>query len=213
MRVFAVLTVSFVLLAGAAPASAGIIAYTGIPTDDGFWGLSGYDGHFGFHQWFAGQFEVTSPTIITGLEGYISNQNFSAGIEATYTVALYSDGGEVPGLEIFAGEATIAPGFEGFSGLTSLNIPVLSGLYWIALEVQPGQTLDGWVRRTAPHPFANEAYNNGTTGGVYLPFDHFSVGYRVTGVPEPATLLLLGMGAAGVVVNARRRRKQVSGAR
>ena len=174
-------------------------------------GVSGTGSGSGVNQWQAGEFNVGTSTKITGALGYMHNYMATP---RTATVALYNDGSEVPGSELFSAFFTVPWNPSGtvydWYGLSSLNWEVGPGTYWLAFEVRSGQTFWGVMPSPSPTPLNNEAnFFNGT----WNQYDATNIGVRVYGepvstVPEPATLLLLGSGLAGIGGAAWRRKKK-----
>lgn len=177
--------------AAALPAAAGTIVDTGTPGTVTDWALD---------SGIAARFQVANATTITGIEGYFSG----GGSPGTYTIALYSDGTNTPGTELFSTQSTVTA--NGWNGKSGLNWAVNSGFFWVGFEVRPGQTFTrGGMPSPAPSPLLDEAYNR---GGRYFPNDGFDIGVRIYDgavVPEPATwaLMICGFGLAGAALRRR----------
>jgi hypothetical protein len=194
VRSFAVVVLSVGLLFLAAyPSQAVPIIDTGTPPDP-TQGQSLLD-----IQWIGGEFTTAETFEITSVEGYIVDRFVSG----SFTVGLYSGGGEVPGTELFSGAAT-AIGGANWYGLTGLNHVLLPGTYWVTFEVRPGDTLHGYMPSAvagpgtgAPNPLANEAL---FLSGAWVEFDGIEFGVRIFGnrvdgaAPEPSGIILLALG-------------------
>lgn len=194
MRSFSVvvLCVGFLFLA-AYPSQAVPIIDTGTPAGRG-WLLAS-------EQWLAGEFTTTETHTIGSIEGYISTFPFPG----SFTVALYTDGGDVPGVELLSGAATASGGTDWF-GLTGLSHILLPGTYWVSFEVRSGDTLRGGMPNDPPAPLVNEA---GHDVDGWRGLDDLDIGVRIssasTSVPEPSLLSLLALAGLGVCVFRQRR--------
>lgn len=157
-------------------------------------------------QWLAGEFSVTGPALISGVEGFMDA--FATG---TATIAIYSDGGDLPGAQLHFQGFSASPGFawQGINSGLSWALPT-AGQYWVAFEVRPLQTLSATVGDLAPAPLINEAVWNGS----YIGNDALNFSVRIFGtvsavspVPEPSTyaLMIAGLGLVGFVAHRRRK--------
>ena len=153
-------------------------------------------------QSLAVEFNVTTAMTLTDLAGWMYGVN----APGTFTVELRA-GGNRPGAILFSDTATANLPFAlyGVHGESWLIGP---GSYWLAFEVRPGQTLDGYMPTNPPSPLGPEAYS---TFGTYVRLDSLNVGVRisgdlVTGLPEAQTwaLMIVGFGGLGAML---RRRK------
>ena len=168
------------------------------------------------NQWLAAKFSLNRDYFINSAEGYMSQGNGSMpGVAETFSMAFYTDGGAIPGTKLFESSAiappltydtagNAVPGWYGFSGKT-LFLP--AGNYWIAFEVHPGDTFNGFMAIPAAHPLPYEAWCE-PSSGTYSP-SNFGFGaheadicvrIEATPVPLPATILLLIPGFFGLTV-------------
>ena len=145
-------------------------------------------------QWLAGEFSTSQANTITGVQGWIG------GGSGTATVAIYSDGGNVPGSELYSAGFTVDTINNAWYGASGLSWALGAGTYWAAFEVRAGDTLNGWMIGDAPSPLANYSF---TSGGVWNYVSGVNVGVRV--IPEPDTwfMLLAGLGMVGFAVRNR----------
>jgi len=204
---FAGLAAAFAL---AAPAAAGEIQIvdTGDPTQtNGGYTLLNDTAIQGFPaQSIAARFTVDEDLVITSIKGWVGR--FSQG-PSTYHITLYADGPGpnhwVPGQQLYTiGLSDGGPG-NGYIGTDSLNWAVTAGAYWVGFEVLSTDTLFGFMPYFVPKPL-QEAIGR---PGAYNPAPGApGSAFQIAGsVPEPGawTLMILGFGAAGVMLRTRRR--------
>lgn len=155
-------------------------------------------------QFLAAEFTITQDVVVNSVEGWMR----VVGALQTATVALYSDGGTVPGAELFsAAFTTVQNGvstatWEGGSGLGWI---LSSGTYWAAFEVRAGQTLVGSMPSPALSPLGMYAFTTEEGGWIQSPLNF---GIRIdanSAVPAPATLALFGLGLASLAISRRKR--------
>jgi hypothetical protein len=183
----------------ASAANATIIIDTGQPPYGGGvnWGLNSTES-------LAVKFTVTSATRLTDLTGWM----FAQSAPGTFTVALRADG-NTPGAVLFSDTATAKLPFA-FYGVHGESWLVGPGSYWLAFEVRPGDTFDGYTPNNPPSPLGPEAYSY---DGTYYRYDRLNLGVRISGdvvaVPEPAawTLMLTGFLGTGAALRGARRRR------
>jgi hypothetical protein len=182
-----------------APANAAIIVDTGEPL------IGEYIYDLNVTQSLAARFTVTTTTRLTDLTGYM----FAYSTPGTFTVAVRADG-KNPGAELFSGTATANLSFA-FYGVHGVSWLVDPGSYWLAFEVRPGDTMDGYMPDKQTSPIGPESYYG---SGVWERYDELDIGVRISGdavaaVPEPAAwaLMLTGFLGAGAVLRSLRRRQ------
>jgi hypothetical protein len=82
------------------------------------------------NQYLAAEFYLDQPSIITGIEGWIN-----CSTSGNLIVAIYTDGGEVPGTKLHSAEFfAISQSASNWKGPTALNWNLESGTYWVAFE-------------------------------------------------------------------------------
>jgi hypothetical protein len=148
------------------------------PGPDAF---GGYD--LSRDQWFAGKFSTSEQFIITDVKGWMASTWYGDG---TATAVIYSDGGTIPGTELFSARFTVPGNYESIStsdlwyGPSGLNWPLGSGTYWVAFEVRGGDGLDGYM----PFPvssFIEVAVYSYNRGPGYQQSSHpIEVGFRIS---------------------------------
>ena len=184
-------------------------------------GLSVFD-----QQFLAGRIELTQASIITGIEAFMGD----GGTGGTATIALYSNsttdkwGLPIPDTNVspYAQAITIAdvniPDFSlSWQGINGLNWNLDAGSYWIAFEVRPGQTYNGYFpsQGVVPNPLPDYAFWNETNIVWYNDtLSSSKWGLRVYGepaspVPLPASAWLFLSGLAPLIAVARRRAKRI----
>jgi hypothetical protein len=155
-----------------------------------------------YGQSLAAEFSIGSSTTVTDIEGWMSfNPSGADG-----TIAIYSDGGHVPGVELYAttffGTGSLDSSWVGASGLSWGLAP---GTYWVAFEVRDGQTLETTMPSPSLNPLLNEAVTIPETGD-WLDADGIDIGVRISAVPVPAAAWLFGSGLLGLVGIARKKK-------
>jgi hypothetical protein len=151
----------------------------------------------------AAQFSISSPYTITSVQGWM----FALENDGLATAVLYTDGGEVPGLELFSAPFAVSGSVPDWFGPVGLNWSLAAGTYWVGFEVRSPSTLVGVMPHPSITPLADEAYR---TQGVWSQLDDSNLGVQVFGdppsVPEPSSVgvLMLGVGLAIAKIRASR---------
>ena len=166
-------------------ANAATIVDTGPGADSNYWVLAGASVLAPFGQFLAAEFSIGSRTTVTDIEGWMSfNPSGADG-----TIAIYSDGGDVPGAELYAttffGTGSLDSSWVGASGL---SWDLVAGTYWVAFEVRDGQTLETSMPSPSSSPLLNEAVTSRDTGN-WSGFDGLDLGVRISAVPIPAVTI------------------------
>lgn len=202
-----ILTLALVFAIGIGGAHAAFIVDTGPGAGPG--GACLQNSFPGTVQWLAAEFNVSASSTVNTVQGWIdptSSCNASAG---TAHAIIYTDGGEVPGTELFSQQFTASGGGADWFGPSGLNWNLAPGTYWVAFEVRPGDTLAGAMPTPSVNPLANEAvcHDASCFAGLYNELDHLDIGVRITAaVPEPSSALLLVSGVLGLAAFFRRKK-------
>ena len=148
-------------------------------------------------QSLAGEFTIGQQYTITDVEGWIGDIGFGG---STATVAIYTDGGSIPGTELFSAGFSVGA-TDAWYGASGLSWLLDAGTYWVSYEVRAGDTLDGYMPGPAPSPLGAYAY---TTNGDWFS-DPLNIGVRISSVPIPAAAWLFGSALLGLSVMKRRK--------
>jgi hypothetical protein len=180
------------------------VAATIVDTGPGPVGIGIFPPTVNLENGVAAEFSIAQAYTITDVEGWL---NASSGSIGTLTAIIYTDGGEVPGSQLFSqafSVTSVASDFYGAHGLAWLLQP---GTYWVAFEVLTGQTFSGVMPGPSTSPLGNEAVKTVLTP-TYGQFDSANIGVRLQGspVPVPAAAWLLGSALIGMTRISRRRR-------
>lgn len=159
----------------------------------------------------AAEFQVVNDSLITDIQGYLNTVR-----AGNLTVAVYSDGGDIPGAELFSasillGPPTATPTWQGVSGL-AWNLS--SGTYWAVFQADAtlafGMPISVAGLGGAPNPLGNEARRLHDVG--FFGVDDLDFGVRIFGeeshaaVPEAGSTLVLGAIGLVAVVGLRKMR-------
>ncbi len=189
-------------LAVAGAAGAITIVDTGPGPSEGGWDLLD-------RQFLAAEFSIGAAHTVNRVQGWMIAGEGGTG---TGTAAIYTDGGEIPGTELFS-EAFSVPQVEvegaGWYGPSGLNWSLLAGTYWVAFEVRGEQTLNTVMPSPSLSPLESEAF---TLFGTWNESDSLDIGVRIFAdearVPQPAALNLLVSGLAAMGIAAWRRHRR-----
>ena len=158
-------------------------------------------------QFLAAEFETGAAKIVT-IEGWISALVNNTNLR----VALYSDGGAVPGAVLFQTSFAANPS-TGWQGVSGLNWEVGPGAYWVAFEGISG-------RASMSFPVSDPLDRYAFTPGIGQPYQanpSSTFGVRILGaptgaVPEPSTwaTMLLGLFGLGAALRSRRSKQRAA---
>ena len=180
-----VLSYSWAVHDGDVSAIAATIVNTGPGADSNYWVLAGASVLPPFGQFLAAEFSIGSSTTVTDIEGWMSSNPSGA----DGTIAIYSDGGDVPGAELYA-TTFFGTGSQDSSwvGASGLSWDLAAGTYWVAFEVRDGQTLETSMPSPSSSPLLNEAATSRDTGN-WIGFDGLDLGVRISAVHIPAVTI------------------------
>ena len=174
------------------------------PSDSGGWTLYG-------DQWLAAKFTITELVTISSIEGWMN-----VGGAGDLDIAIYTDGGEVPGLELFRATGNFSQEIPAtWRGLSGLTWNLLPSTYWVAFEVVNSSTFFGSMPPPSQFPLGDEAFYCTspfcTFPNAYNPADTLELGVRIQGtteaVADPASsmsLLALSIASLGLFSSRRR---------
>lgn len=174
--------------------NAALIVDTGATPYGGGWDLKA-------DQWLSAEFTMNQADILTSVEAYF----FGTYTEGAVTAAIYTDGADVPGLELYSGDFTPSKAFQNYwNGLYDLSWDLAAGTYWLSFEIRAGEYYG-----SLPGTAINELSNYGSTAcglsHCWRSSDYLDLGIRISSdppsvpVPEPAAFFLFGTGLAGLV--------------
>ena len=162
---------------------------TGVPTGPGELYLAG-------SQWLAAEFTLSDTVTISGAEMWLAPV-FGAGTIPT-TVAFYTDGGSVPGSELFSSSFVMDSSLVyGWRGVAGLSLTLDPGTYWVAFEPRQCSTpclpnsYQAVALSGAPTPLGGYAFFE-QVNGLWLADNSADLGIRISVVPLPAAAWLFG---------------------
>lgn len=116
----------------------------------------------------AAEFTVANDSQITDVQGFLN-----VGRPGNLTIAVYGDGGDIPGAELFSTSISLSTvsGTSAWQGASGLTWNLASGTYWVGFQADPtlsfGMPTRVWGSGGgAPNPLGNEArlYDGGFSG-------------------------------------------------
>ena len=153
-------------------------------------------------QWVAVEFGVARPAVITAAQGWMI-----VSVGGSLDLALYRDGGEIPGGLLFRSTGRLESGGADWRGLSALAWSVSRGTYWLGFEVPGPDSISAALPFPSQRPLRNGALvDRESDDPSYRESDGIAqMGVRIFAqpTPEPASILLLATGVAALL--ARRR--------
>ncbi|MDH5445946.1 MAG: hypothetical protein OEY52_10335 [Gammaproteobacteria bacterium] len=152
------------------------------------------------NQSTAAEFTLDMAYIITDIEGWM--RTFT-GNQAT--IVIYSDAGEIPGIEIYSGTFDAYQTNYSWQGAHNLDWLLAAGTYWVSFEVREFDNLFaglpvGIGGNGPPNPLGNEAYYT-PSNGRWVELDNLDFAVRIQGIPVPEpmalTLMVIGLASLG----------------
>jgi len=154
------------------------------------------------------KFTLYEPTVITGIEGYMSAWQQGGPI----SVSVRSSAGNIPGSTNYFYNGFDLYSFEpGWYGATGIDQLLPAGDYWVVFGIWSIFSNKAAMYSYSPSPLANEAYCNGAVYGTWFPHNDLNLGIRITGeepgsnVPLPPAVLMLGSGLVGLLISRRKK--------
>ena len=183
---------SFVRLAGAMAAvltvglaHANSVVDTGTPPETLGWSFSN-------SQYFAGEFQLTSDSILDSIQGYFSTE------PGAVDISIHANSGDVPGAILYTASLATSSAATDWNGLSNLDWSLGAGTYWVSFKPTFAASNFSSMPGAAPNPLTNYALGTGdyswTNEGAIL-----AVGVRIDDtvaapVPEPATITMYAVG-------------------
>jgi len=177
---------------------------------------------YSYNAWVAAEFTLDSQYVITDVLGWMAQDRRPE--YNLFRIKIYGDGGDIPNAsEYLSRDFAISTAYrtEGWNGLRGLNLTLDAGTYWVAFEVPDVIDMNGTSVRNlshaamsnigVPNPLGNEAwlYQGNWLGDDG---DNLNFGVQILGniqtidpAPEPATIMLLGIGLLGIAGVSRRK--------
>ena len=171
-------------------------------------------------------FTIGTQTTVTDILWAGMTENWGTGILADnvsgFRVMITGDSAGVPGSVVYdttfalgaTNSVNVGPGYATPSqaythSVGGLNIDLAAGDYWLhvgAVYILPGETQWAWMATASVYDGESISYDH--TNLAFLAPNPNDLAFGINGqpVPEPATMLVLGAGAAAIA--ARRRRNK-----
>jgi hypothetical protein len=206
----------------ALPAVANVIYNNGVPDLQAGWLSDAAGSVNGFYDYLeaADDFVLGSAVLLTDVHWWGAYATSNTPETDSFTIRLFEDDGGVPQTTHFyeesgltgnrVGTGTSIGPFDVYEYSADITPIVLAGgvTYWISIVNDTANDLDdAWYWAQAAFP--GNAVQRDADGGSWTHFTNSELAFHLTGarevVPEPASMVLLGLGLVGLIARTRKK--------